>query len=64
MAQVIYVPCPECRRQFYVGPEFFSIPDSYCHCPYCGEEFSVCESPEASRSPGGGTHKKRPGTGA
>jgi hypothetical protein len=64
MAQVIYVPCPECRREFYVGPEFFSIPDSYCHCPYCGAEFSVYKMPEDSRKPGVGVQKKRLRTGA
>jgi hypothetical protein len=21
--------------------EFFRIPEAYCHCPYCGNEFKV-----------------------
>jgi hypothetical protein len=41
MAEVIYVTCPRCRRKFCIGPEFFTISESYCHCPYCGNEFSV-----------------------
>jgi uncharacterized protein YbaR (Trm112 family) len=57
MAQVIYVACPQCQGQFYVGPEFFSIPESYCHCPYCEKEFSVYEkrqNPESRSQNTGG----------
>jgi hypothetical protein len=42
MAQLIYVSCPQCKQAFCVGREFFTIAESYCHCPYCAHEFSVC----------------------
>ncbi len=55
MAQVIYVTCPKCQGEFYVGPEFFSIPESYCHCPYCEKEFVVYQEQKgASKEPSAG----------
>ncbi|MBI3091355.1 MAG: hypothetical protein HYY96_11865 [Candidatus Tectomicrobia bacterium] len=38
---LVYVNCPRCEETFYVDPEFFEVPDAYCHCPYCAHEFSV-----------------------
>ncbi len=49
MAQLIYVVCPQCRGQFCVGPEFFAIPESYCHCPYCEKEFPVYQGGEGKK---------------
>lgn len=44
MPKVIYVNCPACKREFYVGREFFDIEEAYCHCPFCNKEFK----PEAT----------------
>lgn len=53
MAEVIYVICPQCGGKFCAGPEFFAIPESYCHCPYCGKEFSVYQrAAGGEKSPG------------
>ena len=41
MADFAYVPCPQCKKEFMVGEEFFRLPEAYCHCPYCGNEFPV-----------------------
>ncbi len=41
MADFAYVPCPNCRREFMVGEEFFRIAEAYCQCPYCAFEFRV-----------------------
>jgi hypothetical protein len=51
MAEVIYVTCPRCRKKFCIGPEFFTVPESYCHCPYCGDEFSVYRKAEEGEKP-------------
>lgn len=37
--KVVYVTCPECKKEFYVGTEFFEIEESYCSCPFCSKEF-------------------------
>ncbi|MBI4523316.1 MAG: hypothetical protein HY695_05825 [Deltaproteobacteria bacterium] len=49
MAEVMYVICPRCGGQFSAGPEFFTVPESYCHCPYCAEEFSVYQKTPGSK---------------
>ena len=41
MADFEYVACPKCHEKFMVGEEFFRLPQAYCHCPYCGNEFPV-----------------------
>ncbi|HLY65087.1 MAG TPA: hypothetical protein VKU60_06110 [Chloroflexota bacterium] len=41
MADFSYVPCPQCKKEFMVGEEFFRIPEAYCHCPFCAHEFKV-----------------------
>ncbi len=41
MADFEYVPCPKCEKKFMVGEEFFRLPEAFCHCPYCGNEFKV-----------------------
>lgn len=48
MVDFSYVTCPRCSRRFMVHLEFFRVPDSYCHCPYCANEFPVAESPQTS----------------
>lgn len=47
MPKVVYVTCPNCGNEFYIGREFLEIKESYCHCPYCSEEFK----PEGARGP-------------
>ena len=49
MPKVVYVACPHCGKEFYVGKEFLEIEESYCHCPYCSQEFK----PEAARRAAG-----------
>jgi hypothetical protein len=49
MADFDYVPCPKCRGTFMVGEEFFRLPEAYCHCPYCGEEFRVGVAADLAR---------------
>lgn len=39
MPKVIYVTCPDCKKEFYVGREFFEIEEAYCQCPFCNKEF-------------------------
>jgi hypothetical protein len=41
MADFEYVSCPKCQDKFIAGEEFFCLPQAYCHCPYCGNEFTV-----------------------
>ena len=41
MADSEYVACPKCHDKFMAGEEFFRLPQAYCHCPYCGNEFPV-----------------------
>ena len=41
MADFEYVACPKCHDKFMAGEEFFRLPQAYCHCPYCGNEFPV-----------------------
>ena len=41
MADFEYVACPKCQEKFMAGEEFFRLPQAYCHCPYCGNEFLV-----------------------
>ena len=41
MADFEYVSCPKCHDKFMAGEEFFRLPQAYCHCPYCGNEFPV-----------------------
>ena len=41
MADFEYVACPKCHDKFMAGEEFFRLPNAYCHCPYCGNEFPV-----------------------
>ena len=41
MADFEYVACPKCLEKFMAGEEFFRLPQAYCHCPYCGNEFPV-----------------------
>jgi hypothetical protein len=41
MADFEYVACPKCQEKFMAGEEFFRLPQAYCHCPYCGNEFPV-----------------------
>jgi hypothetical protein len=41
MADFEYVACPKCHEKFMAGEEFFRLPQAYCHCPYCGNEFPV-----------------------
>jgi hypothetical protein len=41
MADFEYVSCPQCHDKFMAGEEFFRLPQAYCHCPYCGNEFPV-----------------------
>ena len=41
MADFEYVACPKCSEKFMAGEEFFRLPQAYCHCPYCGNEFPV-----------------------
>jgi NAD-dependent SIR2 family protein deacetylase len=41
MADFEYVACPKCHDKFMAGEEFFRLPQAYCHCPYCGNEFRV-----------------------
>ena len=50
MPKVVYVNCPHCGKEFYIGQEFLVIEESYCHCPYCSQEFK----PEAARRAAGG----------
>jgi len=50
MADFEYVSCPKCHDKFMAGEEFFRLPQAYCHCPYCGNEFPVgVAAGEASR---------------
>ena len=50
MADFEYVSCPKCHDKFMAGEEFFRLPQAYCHCPYCGNEFPVgVAAAEASR---------------
>jgi len=50
MADFEYVSCPKCHEKFMAGEEFFRLPQAYCHCPYCGNEFPVgVAAGEASR---------------
>ena len=44
MPRIVYLACPRCRREFYVGPEFLTIKESYCCCPSCHAEFRPEES--------------------
>jgi hypothetical protein len=44
MPRIVYLACPGCKREFYVGPEFLTIKESYCCCPYCHAEFRPEES--------------------
>ena len=41
LADFEYVSCPKCHDKFMVGEEFFRLPQAYCHCPFCGNEFPV-----------------------
>jgi ribosomal protein S27E len=41
VADFEYVSCPKCHDKFMAGEEFFRLPQAYCHCPYCGNEFRV-----------------------
>jgi hypothetical protein len=41
MADFEFVACPKCHDKFMAGEEFFRLPQAYCHCPYCGNEFPV-----------------------
>jgi DNA-directed RNA polymerase subunit RPC12/RpoP len=41
MASGKYVNCPQCGKRFFVGDEFFVLPEARCHCPYCSHEFAV-----------------------
>jgi hypothetical protein len=51
MADFEYVACPKCHEKFMAGEEFFRLPQAYCHCPYCGNEFPVgVAAGEASRA--------------
>ena len=47
MPRIVYLACPGCKREFYVGAEFMTIKESYCCCPYCHTEFR----PEQSSIP-------------
>ncbi len=47
--RIVYVTCPDCKREFYVDVEFLQIPESYCHCPTCAREFKVSESAKPPR---------------
>lgn len=40
MPKVIYLNCPSCCREFYIGQEFMVLEESYSLCPYCGTEFN------------------------
>jgi DNA-directed RNA polymerase subunit RPC12/RpoP len=54
MASGKYVNCPSCNQRFFVGDEFFTLPEARCHCPYCAHQFSVATpEPTASPSPPG-----------
>lgn len=46
MASGRYVVCPKCAGRFFVGEEFFRLPEARCYCPYCAHEF-------AARAPAG-----------
>ncbi len=50
MASGQYVACPSCARRFFVGDEFFTLPDARCHCPYCAHQFAV-NAPSAGAEP-------------
>ena len=56
MADFEYVSCPQCHDKFMAGEEFFRLPQAYCHCPYCGNEFPVGiaagETPKAATKHG------------
>jgi uncharacterized Zn-finger protein len=45
MASGKYVDCPECGKRFFVGDEFFRLPEARCHCPYCSHQFAVNKQP-------------------
>ena len=55
MADFEYVACPKCHDKFMAGEEFFRLPQAYCHCPYCGNEFPVGvaarEAAQSAKSP-------------
>ena len=48
MADFRFVPCPRCSRRFMAHEEFFRIPEAFCHCPYCGNEFPVGAAEKAA----------------
>lgn len=62
MSDFAYVPCPNCRRKFMVGQEFFRIPEAYCVCPYCQTEFRVGVAAQAAG--GDPVRSPRQGSGA
>ncbi len=41
MATGRYVVCPQCAGRFFVGEEFFTLPEARCYCPYCAHEFAA-----------------------
>ncbi len=39
IGRVNWVVCPECKYQYYVGPQFFMVDDALAICPKCHHEF-------------------------
>jgi DNA-directed RNA polymerase subunit RPC12/RpoP len=51
MASGRFIACPSCNGRFFVGDEFFELPEARCHCPYCGHRFPVSPSDAAAAAP-------------
>lgn len=49
MPKVVYVNCPSCGKEFYIGREFIEIEEACCHCPYCAQEFKPEAGIKAAR---------------
>ena len=50
MASGRYIACPSCDGRFFVGDEFFALPEARCQCPYCAHQFAA-SAPDAAAAP-------------
>jgi hypothetical protein len=51
MASGRFIVCSSCQGRFFVGKEFFELPEARCHCPYCGHEFAASAPDVAAPAP-------------